>query len=119
METNISSFSYKEFLEETPEYKAILDLRYSPSAIALVCANMKIFPTVKFKLKGKILECSSQTITVGGIPSDFTRLLPTRKWFLSGTNIQIMDYMGTFELGLLYLSKPVQIEAGRYINITE
>lgn len=119
METNITSFSYKEFLEEIPEYKSILDIRYSPSAIVLVCANMKILPTVKFNLRGKILECSSQTITVGGIPSDFTGLLPTRKWFLSGTDIQIVDYMGTFELGLLYLSSPVQIEAGRYINITE
>ena len=119
METNISSISYKEFLEEIPEYKSILDIRCSPSIIVLVCTNMKIFPTVKFKLKGKILECSSQTITVGGIPSDFTRLLSNRKWFLSGTDIQIVDYMGTFELGLLYLSRPVQIEVGRYINITE
>ena len=40
------------------------------------------------------------------------------KWKIAGTDITVIEYMGTEELGLLYLSRPIIVEAGKHINLT-
>ena len=40
------------------------------------------------------------------------------KWKIAGTDITIIEYMGTEEVGLLYLSTPINIEIGSRINLT-
>ena len=36
----------------------------------------------------------------------------------AGTDITIIDYIGTEDIGLLYLSKAITIESGKRINLT-
>ena len=40
------------------------------------------------------------------------------KWKIAGTDITIIDYIGTEDIGLLYLSKAITIESGKRINLT-
>lgn len=69
-----------------------------------------------FVLTATVLECNNQTLTVKGLPFWFTHI--PRTWKLAGTDIHIIDYIGTSEIGMLYLSKEVLIEPGKEINIT-
>lgn len=69
-----------------------------------------------FVLTATVLECNNQTLTVKGLPFWFTYTPHT--WKLAGTDIHIIDYIGTSEIGMLYLSKEVLIEPGKEINIT-
>ena len=63
-----------------------------------------------------VLECNNQTLTVKGMPFWFE--FQPDKWIIAGTNITIIEYMGTEEVGLLYLSIPINIEIGKRINLT-
>ena len=63
-----------------------------------------------------VLECTNQTLTVKGMPFWFE--FQPNKWKIAGTDITIIEYMGTEEVGLLYLSTPINIEIGNRINIT-
>lgn len=69
-----------------------------------------------FVLSATVLECNNQTLTVKGLPFWFVFIPNT--WKLAGTDIYIIDYIGTSEIGMLYLSKEVLIELGKEINIT-
>lgn len=73
-------------------------------------------PFENFTLQAEVLECNNQTLTVKGIPFWF-EFIPN-KWILAGTDITITEYMGTEDIGMLYLNKPVNIEVGKHINIT-
>lgn len=70
----------------------------------------------KLVLTATVVECVNQTITVKGLPFWYT--FYPNMWVVSGTDIAIIDYIGTTEIGILYLSKPVQIEPGKHINLT-
>lgn len=70
----------------------------------------------KLVLTATVVECVNQTITVKGLPFWYT--FYPNMWVVSGTDIDIIDYIGTTEIGILYLSKPVQIESGKHINLT-
>ena len=40
------------------------------------------------------------------------------KWKIAGSDITIVDYIGTEDIGLLYLSSPINVEIGKHINLT-
>ena len=63
-----------------------------------------------------VLECINQTLTVKGMPFWFE--FQPNKWKIAGTDITIIDYIGTEDIGLLYLSKAITIESGKRINLT-
>ena len=63
-----------------------------------------------------VLECANQTLTVKGMPFWFE--FQPNKWKIAGTDITIIDYIGTEDIGLLYLSKAITIESGKRINLT-
>lgn len=69
-----------------------------------------------FIIQTEIIECNSQTLTVKGIPFWFE--FQPNKWVIAGTDITIIEYIGTEEIGMLYLSHPITIECGKHINIT-
>ena len=63
-----------------------------------------------------VLECNNQTLTVKGMPFWFE--FQPNKWKIAGTDITVIEYMGTEEIGLLYLSKAITLELGKRINLT-
>ena len=63
-----------------------------------------------------VLECTNQTLIVKGMPFWFE--FQSNKWKIAGTDITIIDYIGTEDIGLLYLSKAITIESGKRINLT-
>ena len=69
-----------------------------------------------FVIQPIVLECNNQTLTVKGMPFWFE--FQPNKWKIAGTNITIIDYIGTEDIGLLYLSKAITIESGKRINLT-
>ena len=64
-----------------------------------------------------VLECNNQTLTVKGMPFWFE--FQPNKWKIAGTDITVIEYIGTEEVGLLYLSAPITIEIGKRINLTD
>lgn len=73
---------------------------------------------IQYALRVKVLECKGQTLTVGGVPEEFLPLQKD-KWCIAGTDIKVLEYFGTFEMGMLYLDKPINIEIGKYINLKQ
>ena len=69
-----------------------------------------------FVIQPIVTECNNQTLTVKGMPFWFE--FQPDKWKIAGTNITIIEYIGTEEVGLLYLSTPINIEIGNRVNIT-
>ena len=69
-----------------------------------------------FVIQPVVTECNNQTLTVKGMPFWFE--FKPDKWTIAGTDITIIEYMGTEEAGLLYLSTPINIEIGNRINLT-
>ena len=69
-----------------------------------------------FVIQPIVTECNNQTLTVKGMP--FWCEFQPDKWKIAGTYITIIEYMGTEEVGLLYLSTPINIEIGNRINLT-
>lgn len=69
-----------------------------------------------FVIQPIVTEYNNQTLTVKGMPFWFE--FQPDKWKIAGTNITIIEYIGTEEVGLLYLSTPINIEIGNRINIT-
>ena len=69
-----------------------------------------------FVIQPVVTECNNQTLTVKGMPFWFE--FKPDKWKIAGTDITIIEYMGTEEVGLLYLSTPINIEIGSRINLT-
>ena len=73
-------------------------------------------PFDNFVIQPVVVECNNQPLTVKGMPFWFE--YKSNKWKIAGTDITVIEYMGTEELGLLYLSHPIIIEAGKRINLT-
>lgn len=69
-----------------------------------------------FVIQPVVTECNNQTLTVKGMPFWFE--FQPNKWRIAGTDITIIDYIGTEDIGLLYLSKAITIESGKRINLT-
>ena len=69
-----------------------------------------------FVIQPVVTECNNQTLTVKGMPFWFE--FQPDKWKIAGTDITIIEYMATEEVGLLYLSTPINIEVGKRINLT-
>ena len=69
-----------------------------------------------FVIQPVVTECNNQTLTVKGMPFWFE--FQPNKWKIAGTDITILDYIGTEDIGLLYLSKAITIESGKRINLT-
>ena len=69
-----------------------------------------------FVIQPVVTECNNQTLTVKGMPFWFE--FQPYKWKIAGTDITIIDYIGTENIGLLYLSKAITIESGKRINLT-
>ena len=69
-----------------------------------------------FVIQPVVIECNNQTLTVKGMPFWFE--FQPNKWRIAGTDITIIDYIGTEDIGLLYLSKAITIESGKRINLT-
>ena len=69
-----------------------------------------------FVIQPVVTECNNQTLTVKGMPFWFE--FQPDKWKIAGTDITIIEYIGTEEVGLLYLSTPINIEIGKRINLT-
>ena len=69
-----------------------------------------------FVIQPIVIECNNQTLTVKGMPFWFE--FQPDKWKIEGTDITIIEYMGTEEVGLLYLNTPINIEIGNRIIIT-
>ena len=69
-----------------------------------------------FVIQPVVTECNNQTLTVKGMPFWFE--FQPNKWKIAGTDITIIDYIGTEDIGLLYLSKAITIESGKRINLT-
>ena len=69
-----------------------------------------------FVIQPVVTECNNQTLTVKGMPFWFE--FQSNKWKIAGTDITIIDYIGTEDIGLLYLSKAITIESGKRINLT-
>ena len=112
----IIPFTYKEHLTDNPDEKPtkLHDLERLTSVAKFHWKNDRI----EVIFKAKIRECTGQSLVVGGISADFNpEWMTTFKWFIAGTNIHILDYVGTYACGVLYLSESVNIEVGQYINI--
>ena len=73
-------------------------------------------PFDNFVIQPVVVECNNQTLTVKGMPFWFE--YKSNKWKIAGTDITVIEYMGTEELGLLYLSHPIIVEVGKRINLT-
>lgn len=69
-----------------------------------------------FVIQPIVIECNNQTLTVKGMPFWFE--FQPNKWKIAGTDITVIEYMGTEEIGLLYLSKDITLELGKRINLT-
>ena len=69
-----------------------------------------------FVIQPVVAECNNQTLTVKGMPFWFE--FQPDKWKIVGTDITVIEYIGTEEVGLLYLSAPITIEIGKRINLT-
>ena len=69
-----------------------------------------------FVIQPIVLESTNQTLTVKGIPFWFE--CRPNKWKIAGSDITIVDYIGTEDIGLLYLSSPINVEIGKHINLT-
>lgn len=69
-----------------------------------------------FVIQPIVLECNNQTLTVKGMPFWFE--FQPNKWKIVGTDITVIEYIGTEEVGLLYLSAPITIGIGKRINLT-
>ena len=69
-----------------------------------------------FVIQPIVIECHNQTLTVKGMPFWFE--FQPNKWKIAGTDITVIEYMGTEEIGLLYLSKAITLELGKRINLT-
>lgn len=69
-----------------------------------------------FVIQPIVIECNNQTLTVKGMPFWFE--FQPNKWKIAGTDITVIEYMGTEEIGLLYLSKAITLELGKRINLT-
>lgn len=69
-----------------------------------------------FVIQPVVTECNNQTLTVKCMPFWFE--FQPNKWKIAGTDITIIDYIGTEDIGLLYLSKAITIESGKRINLT-
>ena len=73
-------------------------------------------PFDNFVIQPVVVECNNQTLTVKGMPFWFE--YKSNKWKIAGTDITVIEYMGTEELGLLDRSRPIIVEAGKNINVT-
>lgn len=69
-----------------------------------------------FIIQPIVLECNNQTLTVKEMPFWFE--FQSDKWKIAGTDITVIEYIGTENIGLLYLSKAITIESGKRINLT-
>ena len=69
-----------------------------------------------FVIQPIVLECNNQTLTVKGMPFWFE--FQPNKWKIAGTDITVIEYIGTEEVGLLCLNTPITIEIGKRINLT-
>ena len=69
-----------------------------------------------FVIQPIVLESTNQTLTVKGMPFWFE--CRPNKWKIAGSDITIVDYIGTEAIGLLYLSSPINVEIGKHINLT-
>ena len=69
-----------------------------------------------FVIQPIVLESTNQTLTVKGMPFWFE--YRPNKWKIAGSDITIVDYIGTEDIGLLYLSSPINVEIGKHINLT-
>ena len=69
-----------------------------------------------FVIQPIVLESTNQTLTVKGMPFWFE--CRPNKWKIAGSDITIVDYIGTEDIGLLYLSSPITVEIGKHINLT-
>lgn len=69
-----------------------------------------------FIIQPEVIECNSQTLIVKGMPFWFE--FRPNTWVIAGTDITIIEYVGTEEIGMLYLNAPINIENGKHINIT-
>lgn len=69
-----------------------------------------------FVIQPIVLECNNQTLTVKGMPFWFE--FQPNKWKIAGTDIVVIEYVGTEDIGLLYLNTPITIEKGKRINLT-
>ena len=69
-----------------------------------------------FVIQPIVLECNNQTLTVKGMPFWFE--FQPNKWKIAGTDITVIEYIGTEEVGLLYLSKAITLGLGKRINLT-
>ena len=68
-----------------------------------------------FVIQPIVLESTNQTLTVKGMPFWFE--CRPNKWKIAGSDITIVDYIGTEDIGLLYLSSPINVEIGKHINL--
>lgn len=69
-----------------------------------------------FVIQPIVLESTNQTLTVKGMPFWFE--CRPNKWKIAGSDITIVDYIGTEDIGLLYLSSPINVEIGKHVNLT-
>ena len=69
-----------------------------------------------FVIQPIVLESTNQTLTVKGMPFWFE--CRPNKWKIAGSDITIVDYIGTEDIGLFYLSSPINVEIGKHINLT-
>ena len=69
-----------------------------------------------FVIQPIVLESTNQTLTVKGMPFWFE--CRPNKWKIASSDITIVDYIGTEDIGLLYLSSPINVEIGKHINLT-
>ena len=105
MENNsVAPLSKEQYYKENPK-------------LIMPWVSMVVGGSIYYSFSVKILECDNQTLIVGGVSDQFIPLKPNA-WKIAGTDVFITDFMGTFELGLLYCSKAIQLEIGKYINIT-
>ena len=69
-----------------------------------------------FVIQPIVIECNNHTLTFKGMPLWFE--FQPNKWKIAGTDITVIEYMGTEEIGILYLSKAITLELGKRINLT-
>lgn len=72
--------------------------------------------TERYICSAEVLECTGQSLTVKGLPFWFNLPSPSH-YFIAGTDIRIIEYLGTADIGLLYLDRPINVGAGNHINI--
>lgn len=110
----MEQFTIEQFIRETG-LTNFNNNKTPESVCEIITQNYKLGHRLPF-IKVKVFDCHDRSLTVGGIPSDFLVFYKDRKWFLGDSAVEVLEYVGTYGCGILYLNASIIIKPGNYLN---